>query len=57
MKNKHFHLLIFLLLYAGLNAQVDFGVKISDWDGFGFNYVERLRQGISAEIYIRVFVL
>jgi len=42
--------LALLFLYAGLNAQVkqlkhipagiDFGVKISDWDGFGFNYVE-----------------
>jgi O-glycosyl hydrolase len=50
MKNKHFPLLAFLFLFAGLNAQVaeikyipaevDFSVKISDWDGFGFNYVE-----------------
>ncbi|KPL11504.1 MAG: hypothetical protein AMS23_05980 [Bacteroides sp. SM1_62] len=50
MKNKHFQLLVLLFLFAGLNAQrkeikyipaeIDFGVKISDWDGFGFNYVE-----------------
>lgn len=39
--------MVSLFLFAGLNAQVmeinyvpaeiDFGVEIADWDGFGFN--------------------
>lgn len=50
MNGRYNYLLISLFLVAGLNAQVkeieyipaqvDFGVKILDWDGFGFNYVE-----------------
>jgi len=50
MKNKYFLILIIFFFFAGLDAQVkeiksipaqiDFGVRISDWDGFGFNYVE-----------------
>ena len=50
MKNKHFCLFAFLILFAGLDAQIaefqyipaeiDFSERLLDWDGFGINYVE-----------------
>lgn len=46
----HFIKLLFFFLFAGgfvhsqelkyIPAEVDFSVKLMDWDGFGFNYVE-----------------
>lgn len=55
MKNKHFQLLVFLFLFTGINVQVDenkyipaeidFVVNFSDWDSYGFNYVEKVKTG------------